>query len=168
MSVPRFRLPQNRRCRPHVQKCVQHPKPQIINMQYLRNPMELNRCSVYVFCATLCLRCEFFFSITMRKAPVTPCALPAPDAETEFTRQVHLIYNPTSVTHLTSFADYSIAHSAHYSKLVYASNSSPFLLRRWIGSLRISTPGLTLLESFRRLGKICKTLVRIVRQCITT
>lgn len=64
------------------------------------------------------------------------------------------IYNPTPVTHLASYADYSIAHSAYYSKLVYASDYSPFLLRRWIGSLRISTPGPTLLESFRRLGKI--------------
>ena len=49
--------------------------------------MELNRCSVYVFCATLCLGSDFFFD---HGAPITPCALPAPDAETEFTRQVHL------------------------------------------------------------------------------
>ena len=128
---------------------------------------ELNRCSGYVFCATLCLRCNFFFPITVQKAPKRR-ALYLRQMLNRVYKASPSIYNPTPATHLASIADYSIADSAHYSKLVYASNSSPFLLRRWIGSLRISTPGPTLLESFRRLGKICKTPVRIVRQCITT
>lgn len=91
--------------------------------------------------------CDFFTPPTLPLACDSPFAFP--DAMLS-TLEIRVMLRLCLYLRLDPFSSWS------YSSEVYASNSSPFLRRRSMGSSRTSTPGPTVLEAvLRHAGKTC-------------